>query len=71
MRRQYRRKASEVHPPVAATISGGTPARRSSTAPPLCGSYGLGRVSVQRWPRCRRRFMAKELAALHPGLSKR
>lgn len=34
MRRQYKRKASEVHPLVAAMISGGTPASRSSTAPP-------------------------------------
>ena len=33
--RQYSRKASEVHPPVAATISGDTPARSNSTAPPI------------------------------------
>lgn len=33
--RQYLRKASEVHPPVAATTSGETPERRSSTVPPI------------------------------------
>lgn len=32
---QYRRKAMGVHPPVAATMSGGTPERRRATAPPI------------------------------------
>src|SRR5271168_2819537 len=35
MRLQYNRNASDVQPPVAATISGSTPARSSSTAPPM------------------------------------
>jgi hypothetical protein len=34
-RRQYKRNESEVHPPVAATTSGGTPARSKTTAPPI------------------------------------
>jgi hypothetical protein len=54
MRRQYSKKAKDVHPPVAATISGGTPARSSSTAPPIrklwpwtCVSPALDQIPVQ------------------------
>src|SRR6266567_2306700 len=46
MRRQYMRKARDVQPPMAATISGGTPANRSSTAPPIL------KLCPRTWARC-------------------
>ena len=46
MQCQYIRKARDVQPPVAATISGGTPASSSSTAPPI------QKLCPKTWARC-------------------
>lgn len=58
MRRQYSRNASDVQPPVAATISGGTPARRRMTAPPMWKlwpwMYAIASGAQMEWQKARK-----------------
>ena len=66
--RQYRRKDSEDHRPVALTMSGGVPAIRSSVVPPMrkqcpvvLGYPSRCQMALQRW---RKEDLDKEMREL-------